>query len=123
MRRRCRGKEEPWEEQDLGRERSLAIWQPGGWKISAAARQRAHLRVGDVPEATVVSRRKLVAAIPSIAAPAEAEAAEKVRDFRVPVGAPAGVGQGGELRLVGWGAKNSGLVASCGRLAPTRRPR
>ena len=61
--------------------------------------------------------------IPSIAAPAEAEAAEKVRDFRVPVGAPAGVGQGGELRLVGWGAKNSGLVASCGRLAPTRRPR
>ena len=87
MRRRCRGKEEPWEEQDLGRERSLAIWQPGGWKISAAARQRAHLRVGDAAgcarsDGRIKKDRQTVAAIASIAAPAEAEAAEKVRDFR-----------------------------------------
>ena len=59
----------------IGRERSSALWQPGGWKISAAARQREHLRVGDAAgcarsDGPIKKDRQMVAAVASIAAPA-----------------------------------------------------
>ena len=75
MRRRCRGKEEPWEEQDRSGALISTLAARRLWKISAAARQREHLRVGDAAgcarsDGPIKKDRQMVAAVASIAAPA-----------------------------------------------------